>query len=186
MAIDKSAAEQELREIDRVRTRTVTMRNYRQFAPHAILWGVIWLLANSVTQFAPEQAGVAWLIGVVAGGFGSGWLGHRAQRAADAARENEGWRWALAFLVLAGYFTALFSILPPQTGAQTGAVIALFWMLLYMLTGIWLGWKVFALGLVTSALLLFGYFQMPAYFALWMAVAGGGALIIGGLWLRRI
>ena len=29
-----------------------------------------------------------------------------------------------------------------------------------------------------------GYFWLAPYFMLWMAGVGGGALILGGLWLR--
>jgi hypothetical protein len=34
-------------------------------------------------------------------------------------------------------------------------------------------------------LTIVGFFVLPAIFMLWMAVVGGGALVLGGLWLRR-
>jgi hypothetical protein len=34
-------------------------------------------------------------------------------------------------------------------------------------------------------LTLFGYVTLASHFYLWMAVVGGGALVLAGLWLRR-
>jgi hypothetical protein len=41
-------------------------------------------------------------------------------------------------------------------------------------------------GVVVAALTLIGFFGLPQYFLLWMAVVGGGALILGGFWLRSV
>ncbi|HVB86508.1 MAG TPA: hypothetical protein VNK23_07585 [Candidatus Dormibacteraeota bacterium] len=42
------------------------------------------------------------------------------------------------------------------------------------------------LGFAVGALTAGGYFSLPQYFLLWMAGVGGGALILGGLWLRKV
>jgi hypothetical protein len=39
-------------------------------------------------------------------------------------------------------------------------------------------------GIGMAALTLVGYYLFPAYFFFWMAVVGGGALMLAGLWLR--
>jgi hypothetical protein len=184
MSISKQEASQALDEIRLARSRTVNMKNYRQFAPYLIVWGLVWLIANASSDFYPAQSGKAWLAGIVAGSVASFWIGLRTPRDADD-RGGDGWRWGLSFALLLGFFIAIFTVLPPVNGAQTNAFISLFWAFVYMVVGTWAGWKIFAVGLVTAAATLFGYFMLEAHYALWMAVVAGGALLAGGLWLRR-
>jgi hypothetical protein len=40
-------------------------------------------------------------------------------------------------------------------------------------------------GIALAALTLFGYFEVVTHFDMWMAVVGGGSLILAGIWLRR-
>ena len=42
------------------------------------------------------------------------------------------------------------------------------------------------LGVALTALTVLGFFWVPQYFALWMAVVGGVGLILGGVWLRTL
>jgi len=73
---------------------------------------------------------------------------------------------------------------------MSGAQISAFWttlaMLGYVLAGIWLGRFFITCGIAVTALTLVGYFWLGHWFPLWMAAIEGGALIGGGLWLRRI
>ena len=41
-------------------------------------------------------------------------------------------------------------------------------------------------GAVVAALTLGGYFYLPSHFMLWMAVVGGGSLILAGVWMRQV
>jgi hypothetical protein len=52
--------------------------------------------------------------------------------------------------------------------------------------GVWIGMRLFWIGAITAAAILFGFFNIEHYYSLWMGVAGGGSLIAGGLWLRRV
>ncbi len=185
MNLSRDEAAQALREIDVARSRTLTMRNYRHFAPFLMLWGVIWLLANATSDIYPAYGGHAWLAGIALGGAGSFWLGMRAGKREGEAGNRDGWRWGLSFAVLLGYFTAVLAVLPGRSGAQSNAFISLFWAFAYMAIGAWVGWRIFAIGLAVAALTLIGYFTLTAHFALWMGVVAGGALIAGGLWLRK-
>jgi hypothetical protein len=68
--------------------------------------------------------------------------------------------------------------------------MATFWpvytMLFYVLAGLWFGRAFVAIGLGITVLTLIGYFFVVGdTFMLWMAVANGGGLIMGGLWMRR-
>jgi hypothetical protein len=129
-------------------------------------------------------SGPAWfglsLIGVLAGFAVS-----RTRLGCDAVRPNQ-WRFAVGWLAIGGFFGALFSVLAPVNTHQVGAVIPLFVALAYVLLGLWRGLRFLIAGLLIAALTLIGYFSLPAHFDLWMAIVGGGALILAGLWLRRI
>jgi hypothetical protein len=72
----------------------------------------------------------------------------------------------------------------PETSRQTNAMISIFFPFLYMCGGIWIGWRLFAIGLFTAAMILIGYFYIGGWYDLWMGVFAGGSLIAGGLWLR--
>jgi hypothetical protein len=41
-------------------------------------------------------------------------------------------------------------------------------------------------GIAVAALTLAGFFLLKQHFLLWMAAVGGGAMILAGLWLRRV
>jgi hypothetical protein len=77
--------------------------------------------------------------------------------------------------------------MPPRTDAQVSAFFPILVALFYALVGIWVrGTRVLFAGFVVAALTLGGYFLLPQIFPLWMAVVGGGALIVGGFWLRSV
>jgi hypothetical protein len=83
------------------------------------------------------------------------------------------------------FISAIFAIMPPRTSAQIAAFFPILVALFYLLIGIWTrGARMIVLGLAVGALTLFGYFYLPVYFLLWMAVVGGGGMILGGIWLR--
>jgi hypothetical protein len=41
------------------------------------------------------------------------------------------------------------------------------------------------MGLIVTALTIAGFFLLPAWFYLWMAIASGGSLILSGLFIRK-
>jgi hypothetical protein len=69
---------------------------------------------------------------------------------------------------------------------QLGTFWPLYFMLFYMLAGLWFGYAFVAIGLGISALTLIGFFYIGEAFPLWMAFVNDGGLILGGLWMRRI
>ena len=48
------------------------------------------------------------------------------------------------------------------------------------------GMRLIATGIALAVLTLVGFFAFPALFSLWMAVVGGTALILGGVWMLRV
>ena len=77
--------------------------------------------------------------------------------------------------------------MPPSSGLQVAAFFPLLIALWYVLQGIWArSARIGVLGLALGVLAVAGYLWLGAYFLLWMAGAGGGALILGGFWMRGV
>ena len=80
---------------------------------------------------------------------------------------------------------ATLALMGPVDGRQTAAFVPLVVATSYVLGGIWWGTRFVVAGIVLAALTLGGFFLLTEHFLLWMAVVGGAALLVGGLWLRR-
>jgi hypothetical protein len=191
MSIDKTEAALALAAIDTAGARSVQLQRYRRFAPYLILWGVIWLLANGVSDLAPAQSNTVWLALTLLGAAASFWLGrHQHAAAAEAGiprtRLDQGWRWMLCFLVVIAFLVTAMAVLPPMDGRQQDSFVSMFWTFLYMAIGAWTGWRLFAVGLIATLLILLGYYGVHSHYFLYMGCVSGGALMAGGLWLRRL
>jgi|SRR6185437_4978550 len=170
-----------LRDIRRTERRSAERYGDRIASQHLIWWGVIYAIGYGV-GVVPRWEGPAWLVLAPIGVAGSVVLGVRQKRDASQARN---WRWLAAGAVMVLFLSELLAVLPPTTDAQIGAVIPLLVGFCYALYGIWqAGARMVWTGVVLGALTVLGYLQVHAHFSIWMAVVGGGGLILGGLWLR--
>jgi hypothetical protein len=181
MALTSEQASQALRDLEAVGQRSGKLYRYQRTAPMLVLWGVIWFIGFGATQLSPARAQWLWLALDIAGVLGCIYLGKRAHHDGST---NTSWRWLASVATTAVFCVLVLTILPPSNGAQVGAFIALIVALFYVLAGLWIGARLVIIGIALAALTVFGYFMLPLYFALWMAVIGGGALILAGLWLR--
>jgi hypothetical protein len=191
MNINQDEAARALATIDAADARSSQLQRYRRFAPYLILWGAIWLLANCVSDLVPAQAGTVWLVLSLLGTAASFWLGarqhgHAAERAVPRTRQEQSWRWLLCFLVIVAFQISVLAVLPPLDGRQQDTFISMFWTFLYMGLGAWLGWRLFTIGLAATLLILLGFYEVHSHYFLYMGCVSGGALIAGGLWLRRL
>lgn len=192
MTLSKEDAALALDEIGAARARMATLKGYSEAAVHLIIWGLVWMVANTVTDLAPPYGGTAWLACIAVGTLASALKGGTRLRKASqglgtrVVARPQTWRFGHNFLVIFGFFAALFFVIGPISGRQGNALISLFWCFAYMLTGVWTGWRIFAIGAVTAAATLFGFVALKEHFSLWMGLVGGGSLILGGLWLRRV
>jgi hypothetical protein len=187
--VDRDEAVRALQEIQEVRGRTDTWNRYRETGPYLVLWGIVWVVGNGISEFLPALSGIAWLALIGAGSVGSIVLTTRKQRRqCDTLRTGAApytWHWGAAYGVIMAYFIASQLVLPALSARQFSAWMTMFWGFAYMFAGVWRAWRLFAIGLATTLLVLFGYFELDRYYFLWIGVVGGGGLIAGGLWLRR-
>lgn len=148
-----------------------------------ILWGVVWLLGFGATALlSPSIAGTVWLLLVgpaIALTFGlHGWESRRV-------RSPVGARIGLCWLVAAGYTGLVIALISPTSGELGSLVTVLLIMAGYVIQGIWLDRALAAIGLFVTAVAVGTYVLAPSYYAAAMAILGGGALIAGGVWLRK-
>ena len=193
MNVSREEAAAALDDVEAAQARLHTVRRYAEFAPYLLLWGFIWLGANVVSDLRPAYADVVWLIGVSVGFAWTIYFTVRnarrwacMHRGSKAEGRAIGRRAVLLGMTLWIYFPSMTLLMGPLSGRQTNAFISITWAFVYMVAGAFIGWRIFAIGVVTAAAVMFGYLALPSHFFLWMGLVGGGSLIAGGLWLRKI
>ena len=163
-------------------------------APLLILWGAIWAFGFAVTQFWPDAAGRLWtwlgIGGITASIFLGGWF--RQTPNANPRRGRIGLSW---LMLLAYAFVWLLLLVPslarsagmghvPDQGHRISAFCCTVGMFGYIIMGLWLSRFLLWLGFLITALTLIGFFLLPGYFYIWMAITGGGALFAVGIYVR--
>ena len=193
MNITRDEAAAALGEVDAAGHRVRTIRIYAYAAPFLILWGAIWLVANVVSDLAPRWGGRIWIAGTVLGfALTLYWTIRNSlawkQRYPQTPLENKelGRRFSMLGATLMMFFPAMMAIIGPLSSRQGNALLSLVWAFVYMAAGAFVGWRLFAIGAFAAAAILFGFLFVHEHYGLWMGVFGGGALIAGGLWLRKI
>ncbi len=178
MTLSRDDAARALGDVEAAQARASILAQYARQGDTLIAWGAVWGVCNLVSQFTPRAAGPAWLVGTAIGIGVTAWVNR------GGTERSRGRRFALTFLVVALFLSGVFAVSPPRSAEAGDAVISLCVAGAYALMGVWTGPRWAVLGVGLSALILLGWFVAPAWFFLWMALAGGGALIVGGLWLR--
>ena len=193
MNISRDEAATALGEVAAADSRVRTLKMYTYAAPFLILWGVIWLIANAVSDLARPWAGRVWIAGTVLGfALTLYWTIRNSltwkQRYRLTAQEGKtlGRRFSLLGTTLMVFFPSILAIIGPLSSRQSNALLSLVWAFVYMAAGAFIGWRLFAIGAVTAAAVLVGFLFVHEHYGLWMGVFGGGSLIVGGLWLRKI
>jgi len=182
MPLSRNEAADTLRDIGRTEQRSSHAYGYERAAPFLILWGVIWFVAYGATDLIPQVSQWAWPVLAIVGMAISFWMGVRQQ---TSGASKYAWRWLALMAAITAFITATFLVLKPVNGMQIGAFVPLIVALIYIVAGLWLGFRMLVTGVAIGALTLVGYLYVPQHFGLWMAVVGGGALVLGGVWLRR-
>ena len=149
---------------------------------HLWLWGVAWIAMPLTAYFGGDSAArfFPWicLAGIVAS-FAGGLTQHRQVRTPFNGR-------FLGVLSTVLLFAAIFPwVLHAQFDTKTAyAYLCLVAMQGYIVAGLWTDSYLLWLGLAVTALILVGHFLLPGIFWPWMAVCGGGSLLLTGFYVR--
>jgi hypothetical protein len=182
--IDSKQAAEALSDIEQIVRRVRQSRIYDLASQIMILSGMLVFAGNLANWAWPRYGGYIWIsvnvLNVVAVAainiFGHSRTGVRAFDL----------RMLTAFLLFFAFGIFCSSVLGDFTPRQMGAFWPIYFMLFYILAGLWVGWAFVAIGLGITALTLIGYFFVGGFaFLPWMAFVNGGGLVLGGLWMRR-
>jgi hypothetical protein len=182
--IDPKAAALSLTDVERVERRTREALWYAGSSTFLIMWGVIAFVGHVIQHIDPRDAIVSWAIATaigIAGGFAIAW---QRRRTAQTPRPQT-WRLLYAQIVLIAYgflWTCLFGSHTPR---QLDAFWPTLWMFGFVIAGFWVGRFYTIVGVVVTAFIAAGYLWIDPGFDLWVGFWTSGALIAGGLWLRR-
>ena len=188
MNVTRDEAEQALKDIGKAASKVVELKGYHHGAPHFLVWGLVWLVANTITQFWPQYAGTAWMTCLAVGMVSSTVIGvlqsRRVRHGAAAVDMNIGRKIGITSGIMFVFIFCLLTIAQPESSREANAMISILFPFLYMCAGLWAGWRLFPIGLVSAAAIMVGFHFIDEWFDLWMGVFAGGSLIAGGLWLR--
>jgi hypothetical protein len=190
MPLSPDQASEALRDIAAVERRSARAYGYQRASPYLILWGVLWAVGYGLTAVAPQRANPVWITTLAIGLAATFLIGLRDPRRADppdATRVAAGRRWVFPAIALITFVfvAATIAVMAPVSPRQVGAFIPLVIGFGYALRGVWGGLRFIVASVVIAAAVLAGFFLLRAYFELWMAAIGGGALVLAGVWLRR-
>jgi hypothetical protein len=151
---------------------------------HLWIWGAAWIVMPLAAQFGGDGAahwfGLICLPGIIA----STVIGLTQARQIKTPLDRR----LVAVLTTLFLFAAIFPfVLGVRADARTlYAYLCLVFMQAYVVAGLWTDTYLLWLGLVVTALILAGLFVSPGVFWPWMAVCGGGPLLLTGFYVRYI
>lgn len=186
MTITKNDADAALRDAGAASEQSLTLFNYEMASPYLLLWGTLWVIAGIVAMLSPQHTDLGWLVVVTIGIIANGYLvAGDARRFPKDRERNEGLRFGATVAVLTAFLSMTFVVFAPVSGVEIQTFISLLIASLYMIFGFWTGIRLSVIGAVLAVLVASAFFYTPAQFPLMVSILGGGALILGGLWMRR-
>lgn len=186
MPLSSEEAAKSLLDAENARKRSTELYVYHRSSPHLILWGTIWILGYGGTGLAPRYSDPLWtaliVIGVIAGTIIS-----RCRPKDTVTGGFRAWRLAALAAIVIFFVSATYTIMQPHLAKQVCAFPALITGTAYAAVGLWAGIRYVVAGIAVVALTLFGFFYLtPHLYFFWMALVGGGAMILAGLWFRKV
>ncbi len=190
MTIDPDTAAASLQDIADTERRARESLFYSVSSSILVLWGVLVASIQVLIYFQPpfnRSSSIfiaSWCV-FYAVGMGGTYAILRA-RFRPRALSPQAWRLLGAMVILIAY-GVLWTVL---LGPAAGRWFSVFWPTLFMfgfvLAGLWVGRLFVPCGLIVTALVVAGYLWLEPWYPLWLAAVEGGALIVSGLWMRRI
>ncbi len=160
------------------------------YASHLlILWGVIWVIGYISLHFSYCIGGYVFTGLDVVGVLATVWIARRWPHHTfirSPEFKTIAWQSTGLWFFLLLYALIWCFLLRPDNSREFGVFLCTVCMFGYVMIGLWRrGPFMIWLGLGVTALTLFGYCFLSDFFYLWMAAAGGGALLGTGWYIRR-
>lgn len=162
-------------------TMRSTIRSHRGHY-HLWLWGLIWIAMAMLAEFR-GLAVIRIFPWICLGGTAGSFLLGSIQGARIRGPVDKRFLGVLAAVVV---FAAIVPTVlrPPENSPAFFAYGGLVAMLCYVIAGIWFDTYLVWLGLAIAAFILIGLFFFVGLFWWWIAIFGGGTLILTGFYIR--
>ena len=172
--MDKEQAFQGLSDVAIARQKTSELRNYRGMGSIVSAWGIVWLFGFGAQATFPSVATLVWAVG---------WLGALAWTFTRPPKPQDFRALATWSVVVSTIILILVVTRADQTTAAM--ILGLALSAAYAILGIWLGKRFLLLAAVVLMSASVGWWLLPQWLYLALALGGGVALFVGGVWLRR-
>ena len=186
MSVSKDDALSALHDIEAAERHSQTLFGYGLTSPYLLLWGVLWIVAGVAGAVSLANAGIVWGVVDIVGLLGTAYLIVRhARRCGERSDRIHLVRYVGSAAVIAAFIGLTLMTFAPVTGAE---VLILFTLLVatgYAIAGCWIGLRYAVVGVALGGLAVGVFVLAPAHLHLIVPFVGGGALILGGLWMRR-
>jgi hypothetical protein len=190
---DRAAAAAALSEADRSHKRSSMLHAYRVNAPMIMGWGAIIMATDLALAYlrSPMVSAWAWPVASLTGTVISALYFWRVGKGSVRPTQTAGsrayfWRMMATWGCVFGFIASVFVIFAPFDWRESHAFWGILLALMYTVGGVWSGGRLTILGLVLAAVTFFAYFRLEGRpFLVFMGVATGGSMVLGGLWLRR-
>ena len=186
MSVSKDDARSALHDVESAERRSQTLFGYGLTSPYMLLWGVLWIIAGAVGALSLTNAGIVWGVADIVGLIGTAWLIVRHARRCGRRDDRVSlFRYVGSAAAIAAFMGLTLMIFAPVTGPE---ILILFTLLVaagYAIAGCWAGLRYAVVGVALGGLAVGVFVGAPAYLHLIVPFASGGALILGGLWMRR-
>jgi len=181
--IDSKQAAAALSDIDDIVRRVRQSQIYNLASLIMIWWGVLVFAGNIATWLWSWYAMYIWPAVNITGFAGTIVIG-AVLHVWTQVRPIDG-RVIAAYVLFYAFGLLCSQVLGHFGPRELGTFWPIYFMLFYVLAGLWFGYAFVALGLAITVLTLIGYFYVLSdVFLLWMAVVNGCGLMLGGLWMR--
>lgn len=182
--ITQQEASSVLRDVEATQTRTVRAGLYAAASPHLLLWGAVWACGYAACQFTPPALWAPIWGALTAIGVALAFLLSWRESSRSASRDHSAGTIAVMTLTVGLFIIATFVLFAPVDPTAALAFPSLVVGLVYVMTGHNLMPRLAVVGAGIAAVVMAGFLLAPEWTALFAAVAGGGGLMLGGLWLR--
>lgn len=183
MNISPSEAEEALESIQAIARKTRQSIASGGTFVTLIVTGIVWLIGFLSTQFLPGQiVPYIWIGLSILGSLAATILGIRVgKRVRSPSTALMTKRIGLFWVLLVFFAIAVIAVAQPTDGKQVTMLVVLFTMLGQMAMGLVFSFSSTWWTLLIAGLALTGYYALPEFFYLWMALLGGGGMIALGL-----
>jgi hypothetical protein len=187
--ISDEDARRALGEVAQVERRSMLAGTYSQASGHLLIAGLAWAIGFAAIGLTPLEQwwkiSLAVSVVTLAASYVLAWRNARRRAAEPASRALTAAQGLWLTLICTIFIIATDTLFHPVVVLPYLVLPAYVMAFVYALAGalamprmLWIGAGIFA---VTTA----GLVIAPQAIAFWIAAAGGGGLILGGLWLRK-